>query len=253
MWLRKGDHSVLVSPVGGSILQWQYREKTILGPTGISRIDGDLKKRGETHWCFPNFGSVPEKSTLKFQKHGFLRDTLLNTNRLLNDSVRFEKEEALSEINTSLIIDVLVDEHGVRSSLCALNKGEYKVPLLPALHPYFKTPKDGLSIIIGGSVVAQVLPEASSGDVSLMPRILERNGRRVYIKLHGIGQVNMQLRNHCTHIVIWSDNPTQYVCVEPIYGEPGSFGIDEGVWLLPYEQTFCDVNFVFKPVEAQKS
>lgn len=237
MNLRSGDHSVLVSPQGGSILQWQYDEHFILGPTRDVLVAGKLKKRGETHWCYPNFGSVWPKGNNDYRQHGYLRDTVmeLEEGRLSESHARFKLVGP--EV---LTVGLNVDDRGVQTYLSAVNKKKQITPVLPALHPYFAVPPDGMTIFIGSQPLRETDAQAKSQTF--------QRGRHdeLSVHLHGIGIVTMEVSPHCTHVVFWSDDNTKYVCVEPIFGEPGTFGTERGLRLEYNEQAYAVVNFNFK-------
>ncbi|TSC70933.1 MAG: hypothetical protein CEO12_58 [Parcubacteria group bacterium Gr01-1014_46] len=251
MLLRKGDHSVWATSEGGSILSWQWREHNILGPARFVRVDGELKLRGETHWCYPNFGSVPEGANFNYPKHGHLRNVVLDIERLYDDSAQFYLPSNRTGNSTEVRVDLGVHNWGVSTWLSAINRGDERVPMLVGSHPYFVVPEDGLEVWVNGKLEAEVVRLGAgllqSAGVFSKARILPRFGGRVAVNLKGLGEVHLGLHDHCSHIVIWSDCRAEYICVEPVFGEPGEFGTEEGNWLSKNESTFCQVDFNFKP------
>src|SRR3989344_3814227 len=189
MWLTGGSNRVLVSPQGGSVLLWQHRERFILGPARTVKVGGELKLRGETHWCYPNFGSVGAEK-YQLPKHGWLRDTVLATRAHGTVHAHFARLPGF-DLPVEVITSIDQDDT-LRASLSVTNRGEERVPILPALHPYFATPEDGL-------------------------------------------------------VVVGSDRPECYVCVEPVFGKPGTFGDPDGRWLEQDETAECDAVFHFTP------
>ena len=229
MWLKNGDHIVYVLQNGGSVGSWVHKKHSILGPIRMVRVDGQLKKRGETHWCYPNFGT---------DRSGTLRGSKLRVERYSDRSVEF--------ITPSLpTVEITVDEVGVGVALHIVNNGEQKMPILPAIHPYFSVPsKEGFSLITDRGFIAGF--DLLSREKPLDGAVFERE----YIKgihLHGVGKVFIRPSCNCSHIVVWSDKPTDYVCIEPVFGKPGTYGKEGGRWLQPGEREDCRVFFRFIP------
>ncbi len=241
MWLQNEYHSVLVSPQGGSVLQWQWKEHTILGPARMVCVGDKLKRRGETHWCFPNFGSVPEGIGFNHFKHGFLRNTLLEVEASIGEAVRFKMPYKLSGIRRAKIeTAVSVLSTGFEARLEVTNYGGKPMPILPALHPYFAVPEKGLSLAIGSN-------KMQASDVSAKSVTIERFDQPILVHLHGIGAVHVEVPKQCSHVVVWSDKPSAYICVEPIFGKPGTFGKDECKRLAPEGESQSQVSFYFEP------
>jgi len=243
MWLTGGSNRVLVSPQGGSVLLWQHRERFILGPARTVKVGGELKLRGETHWCYPNFGSVGAEK-YQLPKHGWLRDTVLATRAHGTVHAHFARLPGF-DLPVEVITSIDQDDT-LRASLSVTNRGEERVPILPALHPYFATPEDGLAVVVGVGMVARVYPGQEPWQVSDRARVLERTGD-VHVILYGVGIVDLSLPDNCTHVVVWSDRPECYVCVEPVFGKPGTFGDPDGRWLEQDETAECDAVFHFTP------
>ncbi len=250
MWLKNRNYRVLVSPQGGSILGLWWQEHCILGPARMVRVGKELKARGETHWCYPNFGTVNPEVRPEYQqpKHGFLRHTLLNITHYSDNLAQFEAPSFSRNglLKSGPFVDIALSSRGVWASLCAKNNGLEELPILPASHPYFAVPEGrGLEVKMGTEVLVAIYGAAAWG-VNAKACVVERTGP-VSVKLFGIGTVDLGLPDNCTHIVLWSDSPFDYVCVEPIFGTPGSYGTKEGRWLKPGEETKCEVQFLFTP------
>ena len=239
MLLVRGNNSVLVTSHGGSILQWQYREHFILGPTRMARVNGNIKYRGDSHWCYPNLGKVREGSEWPQDQHGFVRRSIFNTTTSSSHFAQFEIKNTCR--NEQLLVDFAVRESGVSACLTAIGHNQQVLPVLPALHPYFAVPKGGLVVSIAGKLIRNTdLPIGES-------QIIERNDKVVRVSLCGIGAVELKLPSNCTHVVVWSDNPLQYVCVEPVFGCPKTYGTEGGRTLRAGEVMQCWVDFEFQP------
>ena len=178
------------------------------------------------------------------RKHGWLRDSILETRS--HGQVHAHFVAPPPDFYLPVAVSVCVDESALRASLSVTNRGEERVPILPALHPYFATPEDGLRVMMGNNIVAQVFSDQEPWRVSDEARVLERTGD-VRVILCGVGTVDLRLPKSCTHMVVWSDRPDSYVCVEPVFGRPGTFGDPDGRWLAPGETAECDVTFEFAP------
>ncbi len=224
---------MIVSPKGGSVLQWQWREHFILGPARKVLVGGEMKERGETHWCYPNFGPIREpKYASTFPQHGLLRSTVLETLSHNGMHARFYAPSPAWGQGLSISTFVLTGlSASVQMGLSVTNNSKQRLPVLPALHPYFQTPKEGLRVVVGGVCVAEILKGLSRG-ISSPAWAIKRTGD-IFVELCGIGVVELRPSQDCTHIVIWSDAPDEYVCVEPVFGTPMSYGTPGGRWLRP--------------------
>ena len=244
--LRKGEHTVLVSPQGGSILGWWWQDCTILGPPRVMRIGDKLKTRGVTHACFPYFGSWPAGNTSEHPKHGNFRNTVLLPDTDGADYARFRMLPDLSNSMVEVVIEVKVDAGGGIMWFIATNRGDKPIPILPGVHPYFATPAYGANIWVNGSEVGRV---SESGDAyQIQPEALVwRRGsdKEILVNLENIGAVELKAHYHCTNVVVWSDRPAEYFCVEPVFGTPGTLGNPTSPVLQPSDETYCEVNFRF--------
>lgn len=254
MWLRNGDHSVLVSPQGGSILQWQYKEHMILGPARMVRIGDELKTRGESHWCYPNFGTPPPEWAI-LGKHGPFRKLLLEPRfGQTFQSARFEKKEDRSQ-GSEMEVSYDIGLDGLQAKFSVHHTGAATVPILPAFHPYFAVPPEpekGLWVVMGEnrySTITFSTHKCGASRIGPEARIVERDEHLIEVVIGEICRVKLDLPDDCTHIAIWSDHPASYVCVEPIFGKPGTFGKPEGRWLEPGERVECNVRLDFEEIK----
>jgi len=242
MWLRNGDFSALVSPQGGSVLLWQYKGRRLLGPARMVEIDGELKKRGETHWCYPNFGSVREGVTPHFPQHGYLRNAILRAERRSEAHASFVAIiPAVSPTAKRIWTEVRLQGSALDMELRVAEgrvHGPEKIPVLPALHPYFAVPPDGIAITSHSK--GEVL---LSSDFTVEPKVVP--AVPLTLDLRGLGLVTMD--SDAENIVLWSDNNKSYICVEPVFGQPGSYGSAKGRWVKRGSMVTCRVIFTFQP------
>lgn len=251
MWLKNGDHSALVSPQGGSILQWQYKEHLILGPTSMVRVGGELKARGESHWCYPNFGTPPPEYGI-LGKHGPFRKMLLKPHfGETFQSAHFEGSSMHGAVEAKVDYDLGLD--GLQAKLSVRHyEGGVRAPILPAFHPYFPVPtglRKILTVKMGDKELCWAGNSGSCSGVSRQARVHERGDNLVEVIIDAVGKVTLDLPDDCTHIVVWSDYPCSYVCVEPIFGKPGTFGTPEGRWIEPGERIECNVRLDFESLK----
>jgi hypothetical protein len=243
MLMTSGDCSLQVDSQGGTLLSWQFGNHFILGPARLELVNGELKQRGFSHWCCPNFGK-PTVSTIwgTLSQHGFLRNAILNgTSRRLEGE--FSSDE-VSGVNSRIEVHSAIAGTVVESRLVIRNNSAgYSLPILPGFHPYFAVPENGFAVRMGGVL----LPLVPNHD-AIRTRILRRTGP-IEITLNGIGTVTMEPSADCEYIVIWSDKSSSYLCVEPVFnGRPGTFGTSEHSYvLLPGESAECKVVMDFKP------
>ncbi len=245
MYRRDGDNLVVVTPQGGSVLSWQRHEHQILGPARMVRVGNNLKLRGETHWCFPNFGPVPAEVLIVSPQHGGLRDFLMEATASPMPLIPRGSRARFERANVAAGVSIMNDQLHVW--LTGSNKTKERMPVLPALHPYFAVPPGGFWASMDHKCFARVdRTKQMSENISGVAKVIPRTGS-VSVELGGIGRIAMTLPNHCTHIVVWSDKPQEYVCVEPVFGTPGTFGKEEGQWLEPGEGMACEVTFQIQP------
>ncbi len=253
MLIRCQDHLIIVSEEGGSILYWQWGPYVILGPTRLERIGDILKVRGESHWCFPYHGTAPAGSPFEDDpKHGYLRGLLMNPERHHSEHVIHSVASVMNELWDCLLrTEVMLLTNGqpgdtlVHGLKCAYRQGRFPrfadLPVLPAVHPYFST-VGGATVSIGGNKIG--LDCAQLGPLRIPrrdPIVVERPFGRITMMVSGT--------HDCDWVVVWSDRPADYVCVEPIWaGEPGTFGTpQQKTFLKPGQTIACEVRYEFEP------
>ena len=102
---------------------------------------------------------------------------------------------------------------------------------------------------MGKELLCYYYPTIGVDGVSEEAEVFERSDQIIDIELCDVCMVRIEPSDDCTHIVIWSDNPRSYVCVEPIFGKPGTFGKPEGRWIDPGERIECTVRLDFGPIK----
>jgi galactose mutarotase-like enzyme len=114
-------------------------------------------------------------------------------------------------------------------------------PILPAIHPYFAVSPGGEYII---SVGGLKFGAAELGGEAI---ICECQHSIVRVHLYGIGEVRINTTSNCSHVVLWSDQPSKYFCVEPVFGKPGSFAGLDGQVLERGDKFRAELGFEFTP------
>ena len=247
MWLRDGEYSAQASHQGGGINLYQHRGRFILGPARVVEVERELKVRGGTHWCLPQFGPDQRVGTVDRQpRHGFLREMPLHLFASGEAFAKFEGKACVDpydhDRHLRIETEVEVLGRGLNLSLCVWNRMEKAYPILPALHPFFAVPMGGSTLRLGSE-------EISHKEVPSKARIISKLEGKLGILLHGVGFVEIRCSPTPTNVAVWSDNPKQYVCIEPLFASDGSYGKEapEGLWLKPGEMQKWAVNFHFKP------
>lgn len=253
MFIKSGDHFVSLSCQGGSILQWQWKQHIILGPTRMERIGEMLKLRGESHWCYPNHGNGPGYPPFEpWPQHGFLRNSVITLRKLSENCADFKEKfygdypfswDNQIEILTSIYRgcsepDSLFADLEITNTTDPLHDNG-GMPILPALHPYFNS-EGGALVEIGKKLIPAY-------DGVLGPIVVKREDP-IVIKLF-FGLITMKVSDNCEWLVLWSDKPASYVCVEPVFcGKPGTFcGQDHKTYLPASKTEKCIVQFFFEP------
>ena len=141
-------------------------------------------------------------------------------------AVRIEASEA--SLNTELSI--------TRSLGCARND---RAPVLPGFHPYFVGKADEAKILLDGQ---WPIP----GAIGSEPRFIALDGARKVLIWTSGKQVLMELNPAFLKegiVVLWTDNPAEYFCVEPVIQDPHRFIHADGRYLERGETLGLAVSF----------
>lgn len=252
MFLTYNDHLVGVTPQGGSVTDWLWRGKRILGPVrqdpvGQSGLGAPIyKRRGVTHWCFPNFGHAPATEEWRgHPDHGHLRDTQLTTTRMTGQDAQFSGLVHNGRLpSTNVVIGAALVGSRIQggaeltmwlTATISDVRAEACIPVLPGLHLYFFSSEGSMTVDIGGRMIEY-------GPDSVKTQ--HAGSATVHLPF---GDVLLRARA-CNWFVTWSDDPTRYGCVEPVFGEPGTFATDsQENFLTPTQPVNCLVTMLFVP------
>lgn len=239
MRIGQHDHTVVLSPQGGSVLQWQWGPLFILGPAAVRTIGGGSNKwRGESHWCFPHHGSaVPNEP-----KHGWLRGMTCDEQYHKDTTAEFEW---IGRARAAASIVAEPDGTAMLKLGLAVRNLPSPLKILPAFHPYFTVDADKTGVPevlrVGGKVV-DLEPRQITND---WHAVIER-ADPILVTLP-IGTVEMAPSSDCKWLVAWTDSD-DYLCVEPIFGGyPGNSVNARLYTLAPDAKYGCSVELKFSP------
>lgn len=211
--IRSGDFFASVSSKGGSVADFAWKGIPIIYP---ERAVGE-KSRGGIPICFPFFGKSV-KNFSELPRHGWLRNEELE---LLEESeahvVFGGKNKPLKhypwvfEYRVSVFVD---SKNGLQLIFGArrLSDGQFfPAPINPAFHPYFNN--FGSQIVVTGKEsISKFGKEAKK--IKPASSVFLYSGRWITeMKLGGDF-------NESSCLVLWSDSPDEYFCVEPVLACP---------------------------------
>ena len=239
------NHIADISDAFPTITSWKVDGIDVLFPEQNMLINGQKKKRGGIPICFPNFGKPISYGGIEIPQHGFLRD----------------KEKMFYRAQTQnhfVVMSGMVDAYGLSYStsikmqvhhqfntptliqeLSVWSGDKFKtMPLCLGFHPYFKVNRKYLNFIRDGKAMNM---EIFSGEKLLQAQKFDFKNvfeiqldERLSVVMVCLGDFETGHQQVC----IWSDNPDEYVCVEPIIHKPELFGTLFGHFVGNKEQTF---------------
>ncbi len=239
MFIENGDGCASISPKGGIVAMYVFRDKHIIYP---ERPVGE-KSRGGIPICFPFFGK-PKESFEEIPQHGFLR------HQLLSPSAQTIVSAALMGCNIPQVaypwslsygIGVSLDEKGslsVKLGVKRLDDGlKTAAPINPGFHPYFSNLRKH-SAKIGGREISD-FPQKSVGIPMEHPILINMGECQAEMELEGFSRDS--------YFTIWSDNPEKYFCVEPVLTHPSAFNVEGKGAFLEIGETL-ELGMTIKPI-----
>jgi galactose mutarotase-like enzyme len=202
---------------GGMVTQFVYHGNKIIFP---ERSAGE-KSRGGIPICFPFFGASPFEG---IPKHGFLRRQTLAVIKEAENVIRLEGQNERLPSFPWIVryeIDVIVLSDGqliIQLRAERLNDGEKSdMPINPGFHPYFVSDSRVNYVAkclarVGETVITE-FPKASVKIPLARPLLARSAGRTVEMEIGGGFNAD-------SCVTLWSDNPDQYFCVEPVLRYP---------------------------------
>ena len=202
-----------VSSIGGTVEDFMFHSENIIFP---SRLVGN-KSRGGIPICFPFFGK-PTKDFSSIPQHGWLRHQVVfvGENKVTEEfpwKLHYTITVFVCPADASLTVNLITER---------LKDGcFYSTPINPGFHPYFCSDKAKRCIArgmtrIGKRVITDFKKE--SAQVTVDNPILIKSGKQTVL---------MELTRCVSQLTLWSDNPDEYFCVEPVLTSRDDFATPE--------------------------
>jgi galactose mutarotase-like enzyme len=197
--------------------------------------------RGRLFVCAPLFGNVPNTEAwrgVNLPKHGLIRE-LTRAHPITHEGGQTRRRGTLTDDFTIPFADerypwvMSVDSHivrkedaqelvyetNIRRSMRCQNRKP--MPCSLGLHPYFATHGAPWRILYQGKVAADAmssLSEASYLDVDAGVITLETS----------LASITVDPSIGYDRVYIWSDRPSEYICIEPTVGKRRAYALDRG-------------------------
>lgn len=236
--------SMQIGIKGCHVETWQYQNIHLFYPLQKAHITGDIfKKRGGMFTALPNYGKAVEVEGVMLPQHGTFRDTnsysFFENSSKVKGKYALEKNDAYHDVSVVQEIKLLEKECGFEQmTTISLKAGAKKaVPLNIGLHPYFavnaRPGKEpfivSIPTIVEPVTMKSLFPNKESYSL-LVPLPPGVNFLSVMTNGRGEGNqpiiIDMKFSDVFKNVVIWTDNPGKYICVEPIMSDWHSFPED---------------------------
>lgn len=191
-----------INEEGAYVEKFTYKDKNIFFDKKSLPLGDSYKIRGGMHVCAPNFSD--DKLLNELPSHGFGRDENWEVKDYGKNYLKLGLKGLGSYSKVYFEIFYKLLEDGLRTKLTIENKGEGKVPLAPAFHPYFATSFEDLGLR-EYKIEKKDLPDPIF--ISADSMFFTMANREVEIK--GIENIGT--------FTLWSDFLDDYVCIEPTY------------------------------------
>jgi D-hexose-6-phosphate mutarotase len=231
-----------ISSTGGTAVSFAVGSKDVFYPW---QMIGD-KARGGCFMPAPWF----DASLRGLKKHGFLRDLKAGRYNVEKDIATFTFYQPSMEgypWSIKYHTVAIVDQNKLTMSLSAECLGG-KAPVLPGFYPYFAC--DDAS-----KVRVYVAGEEFRG-FSSKSRMFPLAGERIDIHIPDKWDIIMKLEGDFfklsredpekygrPQMVLWSDAPDEFFCVEPILQDQRFFDTPKGRYLEEHEKIYLEVSF----------
>lgn len=236
------------SESGGRVKVWRVDGLDIFFPERPIRVGNEDMVRGGLFACFPNFGIADPHFGLP--QHGRLRHTEgVKAKYGGVETVQFAGPDLLGTCRTAASVRIDVTQlsgcsNGFVYGLAASVPPRARVPINPAFHPYFNTPRGSASFSLDGKRFRDVETLVNSERLPLVPRVT--------LTIPGVGIIEMLvygdfLRSPKAYLNLWRDR-TDYLCLEPVYAPPEYFGQPGGAYLDGSAGTALNLRCAFKVI-----
>ncbi len=224
--IEQGNSRVEISRVGGTILSWTVDGQEII-PKLFKKVNQETGKasyRGGMPICFPFFGPSPE-GMKSIPQHGWLRNSEMEIIESGENEITFSQENKPTDeypwqLKTTLQYKITDDSLEVILQITRLSDGQQSpAPIDPALHPYFAIDKNSQTKVdqqeINFSSEARGLDITDDSDITIDTKA---------------GTVKMTTEEF-SKLWVWSDNPEEYGCLEPVLADLKNFNTTSGIFL----------------------
>lgn len=191
-----------INEEGAYLERFTYKDKEIFFDRKKLPMGDSYKIRGGMHVCAPNFSD--DKLLNELPSHGFGRDKRWEVKDYGKNYLELELKGLGSYCKVSFEISYKLLEDGLRTKLTIENKGEKKVPLAPAFHPYFATSFENLSLR-EYTIEKKDLPDS----IFINAKSMAFATKDMEIVIKGSENVGT--------FTLWSDFLDDYICIEPTF------------------------------------
>lgn len=195
--------SAAIDTTGAWVTELSFDRDHVLFPRDlVATTKDELKFRGGMHVCSPYFGA----GGITQVPHGFARNVEWRIEKQDSSELRLtHTEHPRGSMYSGLEhrIQYIVGGRIMVALLNLRNNSPWSIPIAPGFHPYFAGPD-----LSGRAGVHPVFEEPEETGFT------RRNSHRVIELASGL-VVSMN-GQRMPGVVTWSDNPTEYHCVEPI-------------------------------------
>lgn len=235
--IENGKAKAGVSEIGGKVTRFAIGRKNIFQPYK------GIKDRYGCFFCAPWFGS----SARAERKHGYLRDIKADRFSVAGNVGEFtflnRREENYPWLMEYVTGAMLSDERTLNLSLEIKhwkNIMVRKAPILPGFHPFFACKDADKVRVFSGDKKYQGFAEKS--------KMIPLKTRDIHIVIPGSHEIEMTLLGDFfkfkqPQMVLWTDAPGKYFCVEPIFQDQRLFETTDGFYLDKFEFLRLEVSF----------
>lgn len=211
-----GSHVAVAG--NGSLRSWIPRGcgESILYPERTVLIGEKQKVRGGAFVCCPIFGAVPQDNAYEgvvLPQHGLVRQ-----HPYLGRDCRFHNGVAQSMMSFdepwqhTVLASTRISRDGERltHTIRVTNNERSPMPISLGFHPYFKTGGKRFEIRHGDRTVR------SKNVAHNTPLFIPLHRGKKVVTLSANGRLIALTMTGYTHVCVWTDNISEYICVEPV-------------------------------------
>ncbi len=257
------SRAILCPERGGILIQLTLHGKEILYLQEETFADSTKNIRGGNPVLFPICGPLPNDEyrlgghTYKMRQHGFARNKAWDVIDQTSDSATLrlrDDEETLEQypFHFSLEFTYKLEDGKLSIDQSYKNLSSETMPFYAGFHPYFHANHSNALYEIPATHYVdnedgitkkyeENLKDLPIQDAKNFNPVSERISRLT----NNQDTIEMKYSNDFTTIVVWSERPDQYVCLEPWMALPAGFDQKKGVVRLPAHgelQATCSIS-----------